>query len=125
MILPLHVKVLPLLNDLWRRLNTLNSGLGAVALRRKDPRDMYYALMGVTSGFNADDINFFLERYRQGVPAWAYSQSLPRLKQLYDEIETRAESMQWVAAPATLEKIKSKLDKRDVRHRVKEKPPAL
>ena len=113
-------EALPLYTDLWRRLEAANPELKSVFLQPDDPRCMDYALMGVVSGFNVDDINFFLKGHREGIPSYTYSQSPQRFRRLYNEIERRTHSIPWVPAPATLEKIKAQLDKQD-----KEKRPRL
>jgi hypothetical protein len=75
-------------------------------------------MMGVTSGFNTDDINFFLERQRKGISATAYLRSRPLLQKMSDESEARAGFLiQWAASPVTLVKIKSALDYKDQPHR--------
>lgn len=112
--LPLQAEALPLFQDIWRRIELLNPVLGAVAVQKADSADIYHALLGVTSGFNIDDINFYLDTKRRGLKPWAYSQQQPHLKKLYDDIQARACLMLWVAAPETLEKIKAQMDKKQI-----------
>ena len=112
------VAALPLYADLWERLEAANPELKNISIQPEDPLCMDYALMGVVSGFNVDDINFFLKGHKEGIPSYTYSQSPPRFKRLYKEITQRTGGINWIPAPATLEKIKSQLDKRDKEKRL-------
>lgn len=91
----------------WDKLVELNPALKKVKLDRSCVEDVYNAHIGVTSGFNVNDINFFLRQKHvgNGLPA-LQSHKMPVHGARLDRINAAAESqMFWVASPATAKKI--------------------
>lgn len=93
----------------WLELKALNPELENVRLDENLHYDVYCAVMGVTSGFNIDDINFFLEQLYvgHGYPA-VQGRNMPthgeRLERIEDVSEER---MSWVPSPRTAQRIES------------------
>lgn len=80
----------------WDALVSLNPQLKNVQVGRMQGRAMYDAMMGVSSGFNVDDINHFLRRAQNGFPAD------PAAEAQRAAIRTRTgHYMGWVPSPET------------------------
>ena len=95
----------------WNRLVRLNPVLKKVRLDKTNAEDMYNAHLGVTSGFNVDDINFFLEQKKvgEGLPA-KQAREMPVHGDRVKRIDAIALTpMFWVASPKTAEKIEERL----------------
>lgn len=98
----------------WCDIERLNPQTEKVVFDRNDVEQTYQALLGVTSGFNIDDINFFLDLSRQGFPPGAHSRTLPGYNEMRLNVESRAGTpLYWVASMNTLKKIKQQLDTRE------------
>jgi hypothetical protein len=105
-------------------LENINPRLENVIFNRGDIEEIYHALYGVASGFNVEDINYFLELCRKGVYPAVWSRSQPDIKPVAEHIEGRVrQHMEWVVSPPTLKKIKSKLDRKDARSKRNPVPP--
>ena len=94
----------------WDRLVELNPALEQVKLNRACVEDVYNAHIGVTSGFNIDDINFFLKQKHigEGLPA-RQSHEMPVHGARLARINAAAEAqMYWVVSPATAKKIEKR-----------------
>lgn len=50
----------------WDELVRLNPVLGKIQMNKQSAEDLFNAHMGVTSGFNINDINFYIEQTHQG-----------------------------------------------------------
>jgi hypothetical protein len=95
----------------WNRLVRLNPVLKGVKFDRNNGEEMYNAHLGVTSGFNVDDMNFFLEQKRvgEGLPA-KQAHEMPVHGDRLLRIEGMAKTpMFWVASPKTAEKVEARL----------------
>lgn len=101
----------PTLSQLWAQLVDRNPRLNAVTLREDSRLDLSHAVQGVASGFNVNDINFFLELDRKGVPAGAYLDKNAETREIYDWIrkETGRDDIRWVPSPPTFREIKRQL----------------
>jgi hypothetical protein len=101
----------PQLKKSWNTLVRLNPALKAVKFDKTNAEEMYNAHLGVTSGFNVDDINFFLQQKHvgEGLPA-RQARAMPghgeRLKRIDDIAKA---PMFWVASPKTAEKVEARL----------------
>lgn len=102
-----------LLHAGWRDLERLNPETAQLVFDRNDIHQTYDALLGVTSGYNINDINFFLDLKRQGVAPGMHAQTLPGYKDIHWNIECMTNTrMQWVASMPTMEKIAKLLSNR-------------
>lgn len=100
----------------WRRLLALNPVLQNVKVDVKNAHDLFNAHFGVTSGFNPDDINFFLEQRHvgDGLPA-KQAREMPVHGARIARVEAVAAShMFWVASPKTVEKIEQRFKRRGI-----------
>ena len=99
------------MSQLWAQLVDRNPRLNAVTLREDSRLDLSHAVQGVASGFNVNDINFFLELDRKGVPAGAYLDKNVETREIYDWIrkETGCDDIRWVPSPPTFREIKRQL----------------
>jgi hypothetical protein len=94
----------------WGKLVALNPALKKVKFDRRCVEDAYNVHIGVTSGFNVNDINFFIRQRHvgEGLPA-LQSHRMPVHGARLDRINAAAESqMFWVASPATAKKIEKR-----------------
>lgn len=82
----------------WDHLVELNPILKDVKLDRTNLVEVNHAISGVSSGFNTNDINFYLERNRGGASAKGYFED-PRFKWIAAE---SGERPTWIASPETL-----------------------
>ncbi|TAL39509.1 MAG: hypothetical protein EPN97_02285 [Alphaproteobacteria bacterium] len=89
----------------WDHLVELNPALKDVKLDRANLVEVNHAIFGVSSGFNAPDINFYLERNRGDVSPKGYFED-PRFKWIAAESGAHPE---WIAAPETLNSITEQL----------------
>ena len=95
----------------WNKLVRLNPVLKGVRFDKANAEEMYNAHLGVTSGFNVDDINFFLEQKKvgDGLPA-KQAREMPVHGERLQRIEAAALTpMFWVASPKTAEKVEERL----------------
>jgi hypothetical protein len=102
------------LEESWKELVQLNPVLKKVKFNEADAAEMYNAHLGVTSGFNVDDINFFLEQSHigDGLPA-RQAHEMPVHGERLNRIDAKAKApMFWVASPKTAEKVEARLDRR-------------
>ncbi|MEZ0224353.1 MAG: hypothetical protein ACAH83_07370 [Alphaproteobacteria bacterium] len=100
----------PFLEKSWDRLVELNPALKDVKLNKSGVEDVYNAHIGVTSGFNVDDINFFLKQKHigDGLPA-KQAREMPVHGARLARIRAAAEAeMFWVVSPATAKKIEKR-----------------
>ena len=108
----------------WKKLVRLNPVLRKVRLDEGSAEEVYNAHLGVTSGFNVDDINFFLEQKRigEGLPA-KQAHEMPVHGERLDRIDAVAKTrVFWVASPATAHKVEERFKRRGLFK--KPKPPA-
>ena len=96
------------------RLTALNPELtDAIRFDADDIKHVYDVLVGVVSGFNPDDINYYLHDYK-------YKQDSPQNKerrQLEEAVLTKLDAtddhtLGWIASPGTLHKIEQQLQDR-------------
>ena len=102
------------LRDSWNELLRLNPQLKGVKVNRKNGADLLEAHTGVTSGFNVDDINFYLEQLKTGerLPS-KQSRAMPVHGDRIARVEAAAgKHMYWVASPQTVEKIEARFRRR-------------
>jgi hypothetical protein len=100
----------------WADLAALNPCLASIPLETGNPQVLFDAILGVTSGFNTDDIAFFTGLEIAGnTPVYAYAQKMTGYAALFNEV---AESVarkgwerpiEWVPSPKTLQVMKEKL----------------
>ena len=100
------------LTVIWKKLVDRNPVLKNVREPTACKRDLVDAVMGVVSGFNVNDINFFLELSRKNLPAGSYSEKLPEFKEIYDWLQqkTGRNDIYWVPSLPTLKKIKTQME---------------
>lgn len=68
--------------------------------------DIANILMGVGSRFNEDDLSFYLELQRQGVPAGKTMREHPEYGPLFEKIEKNSgKFVEWVPSPDTLKEL--------------------
>jgi hypothetical protein len=99
-----------LLAEGWRQLEAANPVLKKLDFDRSNGGEMYNALMGVTSGFNPDDINFYLKLQRDNVLPGLHIQTAPAFKVHMEWMENRmsvCDRPGWIPSLPTLEKIRS------------------
>lgn len=89
------------------RLFTLNPQLRRLRFDRKDTRKGFDLVMGVTSGFNTDDIQHFID----GKVGYISRQD-PAYARQSDRIERIFGHMEWVPAPVTMAKIEAQIPAR-------------
>lgn len=105
--------VMPLYRKLWAHLKSMNPELKKIRLRKDNVENIRDAIMGVSSGFNIDDIVYFLKLRRQNILAALYNRTQPNTFSMISEIEERSgATMYWVASPQTLTKIRDRLRRR-------------
>lgn len=101
-----------LLNDGWNRLERANPELKALTFDRTHAGETYNALMGVTSGFNVQDIDFFLKLRRENkIPAMTVMND-PAFKKHLDWMQNAASVCErpcWVPSLPTMENITGQL----------------
>jgi hypothetical protein len=98
----------------WDKLVKLNPRLKDIRMNKNAAADMLNAHLGVTSGFNVDDINFYIEQQHtgEGKPAMQ-ARRMPDHGGRLARIEAVAqEDLQWVASPATAKKIEQRFKRR-------------
>lgn len=108
----------------WDKLVELNPVLKDVKVNRSSVEDVYNAHIGVTSGFNVDDLNFFLEQKHtgQGLPA-LQARNMPVHGARVARIESvAAVSFSWVASPKTAKKIEARFKRRGLFKKNKQLP---
>lgn len=103
------------LTGTWKKLVDRNPCLKQIKTQEGNRRELVDALMGVVSGFNVNDINFFLDLSRKNLPAGSYSEQLPAFKEIYDWIrqKTGQNDIYWVPSLPTLQKMKSQLESKN------------
>lgn len=104
------------LRHTFNKLATLNPEILPMA-HDDNPRYLRYAIFGMASSMNPDDIRFFIARSKatNDGPIAALTHRNPGYDHLYSMIETRTGfTMNWVASPATL---------RHVFNQVRDRPP--
>ena len=107
----------------FRDLLILNPDLHRLRFDKSSPRQFYSTMLGITSGFNVDDINYFVDLISKGEPPAFHLRSDPRLNALFRQAEHRADApIEWVPSPETLGTVHRKLDARDGR-RARKAPP--
>jgi hypothetical protein len=89
----------------------LNPELKGVRVDRKNIGMVYDVINGVASGFNVNDINYYLEADNSDTARRAYFEDPRRLR---IENETGARPC-WIASPQTLDLVCLKLDERKAR----------
>lgn len=91
--------------QLWDKMVRLNPPLAAVAVDRANPNHVYDALHGAASGFNPDDINFYLRtRWIEGkMPALLIASGTRAVENLCGVMP------EWITSPQTLDKIGEQL----------------
>lgn len=88
-------------------LTALNPGLTWVSYQRQDLLDVWHFILGVTSGYNPDDIDYFINNI--GRPHHnSHYQNDPGLKKLSVLFNNHAVAIQWRPSPKTVELIISK-----------------
>jgi len=94
----------------WRKLRLANPELSRIRIDKTDAFSVYDAHMGVTSGFNIDDINFFMA-LRQRIEAVAlYVRSSPVHGARLERIDAICRArLQWVPSPKTARKMEKLL----------------
>jgi hypothetical protein len=95
----------------WNKLVRLNPQLKKVKFDKTNAEEMYNAHLGVTSGFNVDDINFFMEQKKvgEGLPA-KQAHEMPVHGDRLNRIDNMAKTpMFWVASPKTAVKVEERL----------------
>ena len=85
----------------WDSLVELNPVLKDIKLDRTNTVELSHAIFGVSSGFNTNDINHYLEGNRSGAPFGEYFND-PRFRWVTAESGARPE---WIASPETLNAI--------------------
>ena len=93
----------------WNELVSLNPGLVHVRMNKRSSEDLYNAHRAVTSGFNVDDINFFIEQTHvgKGYPA-QQAQEMPDHGDRIARIDSvSAVPVQWVLSPKPHRKSKA------------------
>lgn len=105
---------LPIVKNSWEALKALNPVLDHVKMDEENGYDVYCAVMGVTSGFNIDDINFFLEQIHvdRGFAA-LQARNMPDHGPRLARIEGAAAGyMGWVASPKTAKAVEAQFKKK-------------
>ena len=99
------------LTKTWKKLTDRNPCLKNIKVTEGSRHDFANAVLGVSSGFNVDDINFFLEMSKKGIPAGKYVSEQPEFKKIYDWIRqaTGRDDIFWVPSLPTFKKIKRQL----------------
>lgn len=89
----------------WRDLKKHNPELETLAVNEKNFKEIGYAVRGVISGFNLDDIDDFLHvgTYKDRMQDLAY-------KELYDHIKKTVATIEWVPSMKTLQKIEQQIN---------------
>jgi hypothetical protein len=101
------------LHESWRRLVKLNPILKTIKMNPDNTRDLYNAHMGVTSGFNVDDINFYIERDNDGGQAAKQAREMPVHGAMLKRINAvSATHLNWVPSPQTAQKIEAGFKRR-------------
>ncbi len=98
-----RAKLLEFLQPLARDFIELNPELKKVRLDVKSVRELYHFCLGVVSGFNPDDLNFFTEKNR--TPS-------ENLQPLFNDVAAcygRHARIEWVCSPETINSIKLQL----------------
>lgn len=95
----------------WDELVALNPQLKAVRIDTADTGKLYDVINGVASGFNPNDINYYLEADSSEDSRRAYFEDSRRIK---IEDETGARPC-WIASPQTLDQICLKLEENKAR----------
>ena len=95
-----------MMSQLWDEIVHLNPVLKEIRIDKTSLHQVYHALLGVSSGFNTDDINLYLSlKCVEGRKPQDIMASNP----IRELIETHTGPMGWVAAPKTLEKIERQI----------------
>jgi hypothetical protein len=101
------------LQESWDRLVKLNPILKTIKMNSDNTRDLYNAHMGVTSGFNTDDINFYIERDNDGGQAAKQAREMPVHGDMLKRINAvSATHLNWVPSPQTAQKIEAGFKRR-------------
>ena len=106
-------------SNLLDQFKALNPALEDIDADRSETFDIFNIIMGVLSGFNADDIGFFVERDRKKRNAEITeldfkvmrSQEKTRTAQLSDQAGA---PIHWVPSPNTFENIRKQVQQRDL-----------
>lgn len=78
-----------------------NPELSGLELDRTDYREVYWAITGVTSGFNVDDINFY-KKTKDNVDA--KDENLAKTEKLYrDRVNKKYPGIRWRPSPKTMQ----------------------
>lgn len=97
------------LRQLWQQMKDLNPALHKLRVRANTTDAVLTALTGVTSGFNLNDIQYYLNLEQRGwAPAYhslRHPLHGPRIRQI-DKVA--AVPSQWVMSPATISLIEKK-----------------
>ena len=112
------------LKNTFNKLAALNPGVRALA-HDNNPRYLRYAIFGMASSMNLDDIHFFIEQAKltNDGPIAALMHRNPHYDHLYSTVETRTGVMtNWVASPETLMKIFEQVKSRPPIHPIKTPP---
>lgn len=101
--------------DSWHKLVRLNPVLTDVQIDKENAMDLFNAHFGVTSGFNIDDINFYIAQEHRGVLPAQDARAMPdhgeRLKRIEAVSKT---SVNWVMSPKTARKVENRLKRHKI-----------
>ena len=96
-----------MMSQLWGELVQLNPILKEVKIDKTSPHQVYHALLGVTSGFNTDDINHYLRlKFSDNILPGMVARNNPVIKSIEERTHER---MLWIPAQETLEKIERQI----------------
>ncbi len=103
-----------LLIESWNKLVRLNPILRNVRMDKTRADDVYNAHLGVTSGLNIDDINFYIEQTHKGEGEPAFqARSIPEHGERLARIEAVAIApIYWVLSPRTAQRIEARFTRR-------------
>lgn len=104
-----------LLHEGWRRLEEENPELKKLAFNRSNGGELYNALLGVTSGFNMQDIDLFLKARRTGQPPGLYIRNADAFRAHMEWMQNNLDACErphWIPSLPTLEKIRDKLSRK-------------
>jgi len=99
--------------QIWHELQELNPGLQEISVNSSGAENIYHAVLGVTSQFNADDIAFFL----QDSASYGIYQNKPEYIKTRKSIYTRLgepHSLCWLPSPTTMARIVTQLDAKTI-----------
>ena len=94
------------LHAVWSSLRRLNPELNSITLHRDDLMQVFHAVMGVTSGFNPDDIHEFIH-----IGGAQMRSSAPDYRARVRKVENALGHIGWVPSLKTLDTIIGQLDK--------------